>query len=88
MHLSHLYGRFISFLVRRVVAPAFVLVGGFVAVANLRALLPGGTILVNGLPNHDIVLRLAAVIFPLALAVLGVAIFRAKPIGRNTRDGN
>ena len=74
-----LYWRFFNFIVRRVVASAFVVVGCFVAAANTPALLPGGTIPVNGVPTDDLVFRLASVGMPLLAAILGAALFRAKP---------
>lgn len=73
------YWRFFNFLVRRVVASAFVVVGGIVAAADIPALLPGGTIPVNGVPTDDLVFRLASVGMPLLVAILGIALYRAKP---------
>jgi hypothetical protein len=74
-----LYWRFFNFAARRVVAPAFILGGCVVALSQVGALLPGGTVLVDGSPSSDLVFRLAAVLLPLLVAALGVALYRAKP---------
>lgn len=74
-----LYWRFFNFVVRRVVASAFVVGGCIVAAADTPALLPGGTIPVNGGPTDDLVFRLASVGMPLLVAIFGVALYRAKP---------
>lgn len=69
----------VNFLARRVVGPGFVVVGTLLAGDNLSGLLPGGTTLVEGVPSDDLVLRWVAVFFPALVAVLGLALFRAKP---------
>jgi hypothetical protein len=71
--------RFFNFLVRRVIAVGFIVGGALVGFSYLGALLPGGTIVVDGSPNDDLVLRIAVVGFPFLLSALGVALFRAKP---------
>jgi hypothetical protein len=74
------YLAFFSFTARRIVAPLFVLGGGITAVVNIPALLPGRTVMVNGAPSDDLVLRAASVVFPLLVAALGVAMYRASPV--------
>jgi hypothetical protein len=83
-----LYWRFFNFLVRRVVAVGFVVVGSILAVVNLPSLLPGGTIHVDGSPSSDIVLRVVAVLLPIVVAALGVALYRVAPFvpGNHLRD--
>jgi hypothetical protein len=78
-----LYWRVFNFLIRRVVAPGFVIVGTIVALGNLGSLLPGGTINVNGAPTDDIVFRAIGVFMPLLVAALGIALFRAPPFTPN-----
>jgi hypothetical protein len=85
--LMSLYWRIFNVLARRVVAPGFILVGLVIAVVNTPALLPGGTIPVEGSPSTDLVMRIVSVVLPLLVSALGVALFRAKPFnpeeGRN-----
>ena len=69
----------VNFLGRRVVSIAFMLGGLVLALADAPALLPGGTILMDGAPSSDWVLRIIAVALPLLVAGLGFALFRAKP---------
>ncbi len=74
-----LHWRLFNFLARRIVAPGFVVVGFLLAAFNIPSLFPGGTINVDGIPSNDIVMRLFAVVLPLVVAVMGVAMFKAKP---------
>lgn len=74
-----LYWRIFNFLVRRVIAVGFVVVGSIVGVVNLPSLLPGGTINVDGLPSGDIVLRLATVLLPVIVAGFDIALYRVAP---------
>ena len=48
---------------------------------NFSMLLPGGKVMVDGVPSDDFVVRAAAVLLPLFVALLGIALFRAKAIG-------
>lgn len=73
------YWRFFNFLVRRVVASVFVVGGCIITAADAPALLPGGTILVNGVSTDDLIVRLVSVGMPLLMAILGLALYRAKP---------
>lgn len=78
------YWRVLNFFVRRIVAVAFAVGGVAVALASAHAILPGGTINVDGVPSADLVFRWSAVLLPLVVAALGVALFRVKPF---TPDG-
>jgi hypothetical protein len=80
MTLQQAYWRFFNFMVRRVVAVGFALVGSLIAISAIPALLdPNGTIPVNGVPEHDIFYRLFAFLLPAIIAVFGVLMYRAKP---------
>jgi H+/Cl- antiporter ClcA len=74
-----LYWRIFNFLVRRVIAVGFVVVGFVIGLVNLNSLLPGGTIKVGGSPSSDIVFRLAAVLLPIVVTALGVMLYRVAP---------
>ena len=77
------YWKIFNFVVRRVVAVGFVLVGIVVGGFGVPALLPGGTTQVDGVPSDDLVLRLAVVLLPLLVTVLGVALYRAEPFNHD-----
>lgn len=81
------YWRVFNVLVRRIVAVVFAVGGVVVALASVHAILPGGTVNVDGVPSTDLVFRWSAVLLPLVVATLGVALFRVKPFtpGRNVR---
>jgi len=81
------YWRILNFLVRRVLAVAFAVGGVVVAVANIGAVLPGGTTGVNGAPSTDLVFRWSAVLLPLVVAALGVALYRVEPFTPGTSNG-
>ena len=68
-----------NFGARRVVASGLIVVGTVLAIYNAPGLLPGGTTLVQGVPSDDLVFRWAVVLLPAAMALFGVALFRAKP---------
>lgn len=80
------YWRIFNLLARRVVAIAFAAGGVAIALANISAVLPGGSIAFNGAPSTDLVLRWSAVILPLLVATLGVALYCAKPFMPGQRD--
>jgi len=69
-----------SFLARRIGGPAFAIGGAFLSLSSIDILLPGGTVMMDGVPTDDIVLRAFAVLFPGVIAVLGVAMSLSKPI--------
>ena len=81
------YWRVFNFLVRRVVAVVFVVGGVVVAIAGAQAVFPGGTINVDGVPSTGLVFRWSAVVLPLLVAALGVALYRAKPFAPGSADG-
>src|ERR1700704_4948741 len=68
-----------NFLARRVFACAFIFGGLVIAVSALPALLPGGTIKVDGQPSTDLVFRLVGVLLPLGIVLVGVALYRVAP---------
>jgi hypothetical protein len=70
--------KILSFLVRRMIAPGFVFVGGLLAIIDLRFLVPGVTIDYNGQPSSDIGIRLTCVLFPVLMAIFGGVLFRVK----------
>ena len=79
MKITDIYWRAFNFLARRVVATCFLFGGLVVAGSNITAVLPGGTISVDGYLSSDILLRIAVVVVPLFMAVVGVLLFRSKP---------
>jgi hypothetical protein len=79
--------RIFNFLVRRVVALAFAVGGTVIAVVNIGAVLPGGTFAVNGVASADLVIRWSAVLLPLIVAALGVALYRVAPITPSSSNG-
>lgn len=80
MGIQQTYWRVFNFVVRRVVAVVFVIVGSIGALSSLPALFnPNGSIPVNGPPDRDIVYRIIAFVLPGVMAVFGVLIYRAKP---------
>jgi hypothetical protein len=80
MNVQRTYWRVFNFMVRRVVAVMFVIVGLIGALSSLPALFnPNGFIPVNGIPDRDIVYRIIAFALPAVMAVFGVLIYRAKP---------
>jgi hypothetical protein len=87
MDMQSTYWVFFNFMVRRVVAVLFAVIGGLMALFSLPALLdPNGTTLVNGQPEPDLFYRLVAVALPAAMSVCGVLLYRVPPFvpsGRN-----
>jgi len=81
------YWRIFNFLVRRVVAMAFAVGGILIALDSVHAVLPGGTINFNGLPTSDLVLRWSAIVVPLVVTALGVALYRVKPFTPSNSNG-
>lgn len=82
-----MYWRIFNFLVRRVVAIAFAVGGVVITLANIGAVLPGGNIGFNGAPSTDLVLRWSAVVLPLVVSALGVALYRVKPFTPRQTNG-
>jgi hypothetical protein len=78
MEWRRLYFRAFNFLVRRVVAVGFVVIGSIVGLSGLPALLdPSAAVLWNGEPTTDLVIKAFGVVMPLVAAILGVLLFRA-----------
>lgn len=73
------YWRVFNFLVRRVMAVAFVIGGVILTCTSVPAIFPGATINVDGVPSDDLFFRWAAVVLPMLVATLGVALYRVKP---------
>ena len=78
MKLALLYWKFFNFVLRRIVAVGFMLIGLVVAFSQVRSLIPNGN-LDDGVPSGDLTLRILAVGLPLLVSVFGVFLFRAKP---------
>jgi hypothetical protein len=87
MKLLDWYERLLNAGIRRFVAAAFIGVGGLIALLNLRFLVPGATIELNGEPTSDILTRLVSVILPALIALFGVYLFRLNklPFSRERR---
>jgi hypothetical protein len=82
------YWRVFNFMIRRVVAVGFMVVGVILVVTWLPSLLdPNGSIPVNGIPDHDLGMRLFGVVLPAIVAVLGVLLFRSKPYDPDRNTG-
>jgi hypothetical protein len=71
--------RIFNFLMRRVVAIAFMAGGTLLFLQGARHLLPGGTIVIDGHPTDDVGMRLIVTVLPGVMAVLGALMFRARP---------
>jgi hypothetical protein len=75
-----LYLRFFNFMVRRVVAIVFVIVGSLGALLSIPALFdPNGSVLVNGVPHGNLFYRILAVLLAVGFALLGVVLYKAPP---------
>jgi hypothetical protein len=85
MTISDLYWKFFNFIVRRVLAIGFIGVGLILAAYGLPNVLPGGTVLVNGIASDDLVFRWLSVLLPLIAVALGVALFKAAPFKPSAR---
>jgi hypothetical protein len=73
------YLRVFNFLVRRVMAVVFATGGFILTCTSVSVIFPGGTINVDGVPSEDLVFRWVAVVLPMVIAALGVALYRVKP---------
>jgi hypothetical protein len=80
MSYTEWHSRFVSFLVRRVIAPGFIIIGSIVAIYDTRYLMPGATIPVNGVPSDDLIYRIVSVVVPLLVLGVGILLYRAPPI--------
>jgi hypothetical protein len=86
--ISTSYWKLFNFAVRRVVAILFVVGGLFGALTGIPVLFLGGSVPVNGVPNDDFVLRIASVLLPLLVALIGVALYRVPPYDPSMRFGS
>lgn len=77
--MDELYWKTFNFFVRRVMASAFIVGGLVLCFENLPDMLPGGTVLVDGVPSSDLVFRGVATFFPLLVSYLGFLLYRVKP---------
>lgn len=81
------YWRIFNFLVRRFMAVAFAIGGFILACTSVPAIFPGGTIIVDGVPSGDLFFRWIAIVLPMVVATLGVALYRVKPFSPMSRRG-
>jgi hypothetical protein len=79
--------RMFDFFARRVFALACIIVGTILSLNSIGTIFSGGAINMNGAPTDDIVLQGFAVLWPLVIAVLGVALYRAKPLRAKPGSG-
>lgn len=79
MGARRLYWDFLNFLARRVVAVSFIVGGTVMGMIGSGYLLPGATVLVDGSPSDDLVMRLFAALMPWVVMGLGVLLYRVAP---------
>lgn len=79
MTYSEIHWKLFNFLTRRVMAVSFVVGGSVMAVHGVSNILPGGTVLVNGIPTDDLAFRWVTFLLPLLLVPFGVALFKVAP---------
>jgi hypothetical protein len=79
MTYSEVHWKLFNFFARRVLAISFVVGGSVMAVLAVSNILPGGTVLVDGIPSDDLVFRWVTFLLPLILVPFGVALFKAAP---------
>lgn len=79
MTYSEVHWKLFNFFARRVLAISFVVGGSVMAVLAVSNILPGGTVLVDGIPSDDLVFRWASFLLPLLLVPFGVALFKVAP---------
>ncbi|MFZ6816113.1 hypothetical protein ACO0K3_16705 [Undibacterium sp. Rencai35W] len=79
MTYSEVHWKLFNFLTRRVMAVSFVVGGSVMAVLSVSNILPGGMVLVNGIPSDDLVFRWVTFLLPLLLVPFGVALFKVAP---------
>jgi hypothetical protein len=81
------YWRFFNFLVRRVMVVAFAVGGVILACTGVQSIFPGATINVDGVPTDDLFFRWVAVVLPMVVAALGVALYRVKLFSPSSNHG-
>ena len=79
MKYSEFHWKLFNFFARRIIAIGFIVVGLVLALYSIPYVLPGGTVLVDGVPSDDLIFRWFAVLFPLVIALLGAALYRVQP---------
>ncbi|MBC3873365.1 hypothetical protein [Undibacterium flavidum] len=79
MKYSEIHWKSFNFLTRRVMALSFIVGGAISTMYGIPSILPGGTILVEGVPSDDLVLRWTVVLLPSLVVVLGIALYRVAP---------
>lgn len=79
MTYSEFHWKLFNFLARRVIAVGFVVGGSVLAGYGVSNVLPGGTVLVNGIPSDDLVFRWVTFLLPLLFVPFGIALFKAAP---------
>lgn len=85
MKYSGAHWKLFNFLTRRVMAVSFVIGGIASAASALPNILPGGTILVDGVPTDDLVIRWVSFILPLLLIPIGIFLFKSAPFAQKKR---
>jgi hypothetical protein len=79
MTYSEIHWKLFNFLTRRVMAVGFVVAGAVLAGFGVPNILPGGMVLVNGIPSDDLVFRWVSFLLPLIFVPFGIALFKVAP---------
>lgn len=79
MKYSDVHWKVFNLSVRRFIAIGFVVIGLVLTLFGIPSVLPGGTVLVNGVPSDDLVLRWIVLLLPLVVVLLDIALYRAQP---------
>jgi hypothetical protein len=74
------YYRLLDFALRRIFALMCIIWGSVIALINILYFFPGGQIEVNGVLTSDLFWRIFGVAFPLLFVIIGIVLFKAKPI--------
>ena len=75
----------LSVVVRRIFAPAFIGLSAFMALINLRFLLPGASLNFNGQETDAFLPRLFAALMPFVFLSVGILLYRLKPFKINSQ---
>jgi uncharacterized BrkB/YihY/UPF0761 family membrane protein len=86
MKYSESHWKLFNLLTRRLMAFSFILGGLVLAIYGVPSVLPGGTVLVEGVPSDDLVFRWLVVLLPLLVVFLGIALYRVAPFVPTRRD--
>lgn len=79
MNYSETHWKIVDFFARRVLAVGFVVAGSILAIFGVQYILPGGTVLLNGIPSDDLVFRWASFLLPILMVACGIALFKVAP---------